>query len=80
MSRLAALPDPINAAIAAEERVEMIQVQIKLAPNGRPALLAVPKDVSDFELLALFGQILVIGDQLRAQRPASRIIVAGRVS
>jgi hypothetical protein len=45
-------------------------------PNGRPAAVAVPKDITDLELLALVGQVLAVGDKLRNQRPASGLVIA----
>lgn len=53
-------------------QVEMAQVPFQLN-SGRPALVAVPKDVTDLELLSFFGALLALGDQLRAMRPSSRI-------
>lgn len=67
-------PDPLDAAIAAAEQVEMAQLQVTLL-TGRPALIALPKDASDVEILNLIGNILALGDQLRAMRPSSRIII-----
>ena len=50
------------------------QMQIMGNPN-RPAILSLPVDVTDIELLAIIGAVLQIGDTLRAQRPSSRIII-----
>lgn len=74
------MTDPIDRAVAAVEASPPIaeqrtQAQISLlGRRDRVALLNLPADVSDLELLALFGAILQIGDGLRAQRPASRIV------
>ena len=68
-------PDPLDAAIAAaESQVEMIQVQVTLA-TGRPAIIAMPKDATDLEILSLVGQALMLGDKLRAMRPSSRLVL-----
>lgn len=78
------MTDQLAKAIEAVEQqassVEMVQFQLKLPPNGRPAVIAIPKDVTDFEIIAVMVQVAAIGDQLRAQRPASRIIVPNVVT
>jgi hypothetical protein len=71
-------PDPVEAAIAAAngpKQVLMSQVNVPLlGRQDRPAVLAVPSDISDVELLALIGAVLQVGDQLRSQRPTSRLV------
>jgi|GEM_PF-5429674 hypothetical protein len=70
----------VDAAVNAQptvpeaQQVEMVQVQIGLN-SGRPAVVAIPKDITELELLSFFGQMLALGDQLRAQRPTSRIVL-----
>ena len=64
---------------AKEQSVELVQVQMQLPPNGRPMILALPKDVTDFELIAAMCQVAAVGDKLRAQRPASRLVVPNGV-
>lgn len=70
--------DKIAKAIAATEapqEIDAMQVQIRLAPNGRPAMIAVPKDITDMEWLSLTRAMLDVGDQLRKQRPTSRLVL-----
>lgn len=80
--------DRIAAAVkAAEEQekqdapasVSMQQFNVTIASSGRPALLALPVDVTDSELAELCGWMLV--DLMRSKRAerekgaASRILV-----
>lgn len=69
-------PDPIDAAIAAASApiVQGATVQITL-PTGRPAVLTVPVDVTDTELVGLVAAAIQFAMQLRSQRPASRILL-----
>ena len=70
-------PDPIDAAIAAASTPAAVQgatVQITL-PTGRPAVLTVPVDVTDTELVGLVAAAIQFAMQLRSQRPASRILL-----
>jgi hypothetical protein len=78
-----AAPDKVDEAIAAAEAkptVEMAQAQIRImGREDRPAIIAMPKDVTDMELIALMVSVAQFGDQLRAQRPSARIIIPGGV-
>ena len=65
----------IQAAETKEQQVEMVRVQLQIPPNGRPVILALPKDITDIEIIATMCQVAALGDQLRAQRPVSRIIL-----
>lgn len=68
-------PDPVDAAIAAAAQpaeIAMVQSEFTL-PTGRPVAIAVPEDITDFELLSMVAVVLHLGDKLRAQRPSSRI-------
>lgn len=53
-------PDPIDAAIDAASRptVTMVEVPIVMRPNGRPAILHCPIDLTDQELIELAGFLL----------------------
>jgi hypothetical protein len=64
--------EPVQVAI----QVQMTQVQVRLFPDNRPALIAVPVDVTDVEMLAFIGAALQVSDQLRAARVASQLVVA----
>jgi hypothetical protein len=68
-------PDPLAAAIAqASQPAEIAMVQAEFSlPTGRPVMMAVPQDITDFEILGLVAIALHMGDKLRAQRPKSRI-------
>lgn len=69
-------PDAIDAAIEkTTQTVEMIQVQIPLAPNGRPLILAVPRDVTADEMLSALVLVPSALVQMRGQNPASRIVL-----
>jgi hypothetical protein len=74
-------PDFLDAAIAkAQEpklvQVEMAQKQYQLGGNpARPAMIALPTDATDFELLNLVYLVLAFGDEIRARR-APRLEVA----
>lgn len=82
MKELKALPDPVEAAIAAAEEpapLRIARIQVTIASTGRPAAVEIPADATDAELAELCGWMLtaVLGN-LRAQRaaqPASRIIL-----
>lgn len=58
------LPDPIEAAIAAVDaepvgrRITMVEVPIVMRPDGRPAVLHCPVDLTDVEVIELAGFIL----------------------
>ncbi|HEY8869646.1 MAG TPA: hypothetical protein VIM30_09660 [Candidatus Limnocylindrales bacterium] len=53
-----------------------ITAQIALLNRrDRVAALSIPADITDLEWLGLVGAILQIGDQLRARRPSSRLVV-----
>jgi hypothetical protein len=83
MAGLRAVPDPLDRAIAAaqtgptEVTVRMRQVQLTL-PGGRPALLAVPEDLTDLEALGLIGAVLQVRDQIHNAQPRSRLLVPHR--
>ena len=51
-----------------------IQLQL-LGDPARPAVLSMPVDITDMELISLMVAVAQIGDQLRAKRPASRLIL-----
>lgn len=72
-----AVDDAIRAGAALPQAPGMAQFGLQLA-TGRPAGLMVPADITDTEWLSLINGVLQIGDQLRAARPASRILVPRR--
>lgn len=81
------LDDKVAKAVDAVEakeqlvQVDMQQVQVKLlGRDDRPAAIAVPRDITDLEIINLMVNIAVLGDQLRALRPSSRIIVPNGAS
>lgn len=52
--------DPIDQAIGATERtVTMCEVPVTIASSGRPALLHVPVDMSDTEVMELAAFMLL---------------------
>lgn len=55
--------DPIDEAIAgveaADQVVTMVEVPVRMRPHGRPAVLHVPTDLTDVELIELTGWMLV---------------------
>lgn len=73
--------DPIDHAIAAAEKpvqIRMMRIPVTIASTKRPAVVELPADISDAELLELIGWLAaVVAPQLRAQResPRSRILV-----
>ena len=66
--------DPIADAIAATQQVTLTQVQFTLS-TGRPAMLAVPVDLTAEEALSLINGVTNMYGQLQAKRPASRIVL-----
>lgn len=75
-------PDKVDAALAAADApqaVQMAQATVQLMGNPqRPAMIAVPPDITDIELLSLIGNVLGFGDQLRARRQAANGLVVAR--
>ena len=70
------MTDKVDEAIKATVQVRMAQIGIALlGRQERPAQLAMPEDITDLELLNIIAVVLQTGDQLRAKRPASRILV-----
>jgi hypothetical protein len=68
-------PDSIDVAIQkAAPRATTANIAL-LGNQNRPALLVVPDDITEMELLGLIGAVLQIGDQLRARRPVARLLV-----
>ena len=65
-------PDPV------EQPVQMAQAQIPL-PSGRPFVVALPIDFTDVEALQAVSALLMVMDQIRAQRPSSRIVIPNGV-
>ena len=55
-------------------KVDMVGMDFQLF-TGRPAQLAVPADVTDAELLHVIFHVLQLGDQLRAKRASSRLVL-----
>lgn len=50
-------------------QIEMINVNLQIMGRpDRPAQVALPKDITDQEIIALMVGIAQVGDQLRAQR------------
>ncbi len=79
---LAALPDPIDAAIAAAAATPAPPVMEEILVNlssGRQAILVVPPDLTDPEILDLVSglstQLRIQSHQVRAADPRSRILV-----
>lgn len=70
--------DRVDAAIASAANpgepkgIEMRTLTIQLG-TGRPAALVLPADVTDVELLGLISAVLQAGENLRAERPRSRL-------
>jgi len=77
-------PDAVDAAIAAAPQpVAMRQIQVTISSTGRPAVLAIPADASEAELVELAGWLLVnVIPAFRAEREkgaASRLVVPNGV-
>lgn len=65
-------PDTIGQAIEAAAQPpaqQRISAKVEMLDNpARVAVLDVPTDISDLELLSLVNGVVVLGDQLRAMR------------
>jgi len=76
--------DPIDAAIAKAETVQMLPISVTIASTGRPFQVAVPLDMTDAELVEAAGWMLTqLANHLRTERaktPAGRILVPGRMA
>jgi len=62
---------------APQQGVELTSVTLRLA-TGRPAIISVPTDASDIEVLSIINGVTQLADRLRAQRlqgPASRLLI-----
>lgn len=75
--------DPVDAAIAATTQPEPVQLQqvgpITIASTGRPAVIAVPTDLTDAELLELTSWLLnPTGLRAQLRRPLTRIVLPGQ--
>jgi len=70
-----AQPDVIDRAIATAAPPTITAQIALLNRRDRVAALSIPADITDLEWLGLVGAILQIGDQLRARRPSSRLVV-----
>lgn len=74
-ARLRAVPDPIDAAIAAAAEpapIEMQQVNVVITSTGRPAAVVIPIDITDAELGELAGWMLTaVMNAKRAERAAA---------
>lgn len=60
----------------ANVQVAVTQVQVNLAPNGRPSVIAVPTDITDFEIASYIRAVLDVTDRLRAARVESSLVIA----
>lgn len=68
-------PDSIDVAIAkAAPQATTANIALLRNPN-RPALLVVPSDITDLELIGLIAAVVQVGDELRAKRPPARLLV-----
>lgn len=65
-------PDPIDAAIAAADapqKVEMQQINITISSTSRPVIIAIPTDISDSEIAEVGGWLLTtLMNAKRAER------------
>lgn len=79
------MSDPIDAAIAATAlpaEVQVVEIPVTLSSSGRPAIVTLPADATDAELVDLAGWLLTrVRAHIREaqQGPASRIIVPQRI-
>lgn len=48
-------PDPIDQAVEATQQVLMLTIPVTIASTGRPAQLAIPRDITEAELFELVG-------------------------
>lgn len=71
------MPDAIDAAIVAmEPKQQRVQATVRLLGRAdRLVALDLPADITDLEWLGLIGAVLGLGDQIRAQRPTSRLVL-----
>lgn len=44
-------------------------------PSGRPAMITVPVDITELEIIGLVNGVIQFGMELRAKRPGSRILL-----
>jgi len=71
-------PDPIGAAIASAQQVQMVQFQMPLPTSGRLCVIVAPADLSEREALGMHSLVNSVYDQLYAKRhPESQIVVPG---
>ena len=71
-------PDAIDSAIAAARSVVMRQIQVTISSTGRSAVLVVPTDASEAELVELAGWLLVnVIPAFRSERAGE---AAGRIA
>jgi hypothetical protein len=70
--------DDIDGAIAATESgaVQMAQMQVRLA-SGRPMMIAMPADATDFEWLCGVRAVLDMRDKAQQQRGPALVIPRG---
>jgi hypothetical protein len=72
-------PDAIDQVIAQSQSVAMQQINITIDSTKRPAILAIPQDITDGEIAELAGWLLTgLLQAKRAERAkgaASRILV-----
>lgn len=75
-------PDRVDAAIANVEgppRLQLQQWQVTIDSTGRPALLALPTDVTDVEIAELAGWMLTTLTrtlQVQRQKAKSGLVIA----
>lgn len=66
----------VIAAVNAPAPQQRVQATVALlGRKDRPVALDLPADVTDIEWLGLIGALLSLGDQIRAQRPQSRLVL-----
>lgn len=71
------MSDQLERAIASAEAPKTIsveQVQVTLAPDGRPAIFVLPADLSDVEAIELVGALYQAIRYVVAKRPSARIL------
>jgi hypothetical protein len=79
--------DKVDQAIAAAALVpdfsQNVEVPILISSSGRPAVLSIPIDVTDAELLELVGWLTLPAGGLRSRLAATRgpqlVVARGRV-
>lgn len=67
--------EPVAPQDGAQATVEMVAVNLGLPPHGRPAVIHLPKDITEQEAYHLLTAVAEVVVRTRAANPASRLIL-----